>query len=753
MPSREELVAKYVSHVAQKRDISTLLRAQVGGEEAAMSPEKIEQHRQASEGVREILKGRLPTSTQSSNLEAIILPKIRPVLDIVDGDFHTDHPLWQKLNDDAGVRDRLKKAIPSIGRLELPGNPDYPYGGTGFVVGDGIVMTNRHVAEIFSSGLGSKKLSFRPGLRAGIDFEHELDRPPGATFSVRTILMIHPYWDMALLAVEELPDAVKPLSLTLRDFPSSPIAEVAAIGYPAFDYRNDAAEQNDLFRDVFGVKRLLPGTLGGRQDTESFGKMVPALRHNCSTLGGNSGSAIIDLERGEVVALHFGGQFHQTNFGVPTCELARDGRVVDAGVHFTDEPLGGVAPWNKWWADADESIQPVLGEMARAGDVDGSSNLQKPFSSSRPSASTNALDNRELRITVPLQITISIGEQSGEKQMADVTPAGTTTAAGTEALAAPWHDTKYASRHGYDEHFLKPAPDVPMPEAEDPDILAKTKDGKTELRYQNFSILMHAQRRLALITASNVTAETKLKKPEPGKDYSRRGLSGLGPNDQELWFVDSRLDDGYQLSDFFYTRDDGAFDKGHIVRRDDVAWGKTYNLLRRADGDTYHVTNCSPQIAGFNRSNLGEDNWGDLENHVLKSAAAERYCQFAGPVLDPSDAVFVGKIAKGKLLKVKIPSRFWKVIVSTTAHGIASYGFLLEQDLSAVPTEFVVPANFRRLMVPLTDLQKLAGIKFDADVLHADQYETDEGLELTFRAGLKRRSMTESTPPVLRGDN
>ena len=69
-----------------------------------------------------------------------------------------------------------------------------------------------------------------------------------------------------------------------------------------------------------------------------------------------------------------------------------------------------------------------------------------------------------------------------------------------------------------------------------------------------------------------------------------QSLSGLGTSDQEQWFPDPRLDNAYQLSDYFYTRDDGAFDKGHIVRRDDAAWGKTYTLLRRANGDTYHVT-------------------------------------------------------------------------------------------------------------------------------------------------------------------
>ena len=52
--------------------------------------------------------------------------------------------------------------------------------------------------------------------------------------------------------------------------------------------------------------------------------MVPAATHDCSTLGGNSGSAVIDLDTGEVLALHFGGLYHQKNYSVPSSELARD---------------------------------------------------------------------------------------------------------------------------------------------------------------------------------------------------------------------------------------------------------------------------------------------------------------------------------------------------------------------------------------------------------------------------------------------
>src|SRR4051794_448875 len=82
----------------------------------------------------------------------------------------------------------------------------------------------------------------------------------------------------------------------------------------------------------------------------------------------------------------------------------------------------------------------------------------------------------------------------------------------------------------------------------------KARSGETELKYQNFSILIHAERRLALVCASNVTREAALRRPEPGRDYSRKGIGGLGDHDMEKWFPYPRLDARFQLSNVFYTK-------------------------------------------------------------------------------------------------------------------------------------------------------------------------------------------------------
>lgn len=689
----------------------------------------------ARRGMETVATGGSLSEAESFGLEAIINADLRPAIDIVGGTYQqVTHHLWTHLSSDVGIRQRLENVIPSVGRIELPGNRRYPYGGTGFVVGDGLIMTNRHVAEIFARGLGTRVVGFKPGLNAGLNFLRERGGAIGTTLSVRHVVMIHPYWDMAILAVENLPLDHPPLRLSLADVGDLDGHEIAVIGYPAFDPRNNAAEQDKLFDSEYGFKRLQPGELHGRTSAESFGKIVSPAAHDCSTLGGNSGSCVVDLANGEILALHFGGRYHEKNFAVPSFELARDGRVVDCGVSFAGSPTGGSPAWSDWWSKAD--LVEIGEEDAVGGDGAGSTPAPAPPTGRAVSRLQTASD--EITIEIPLQITVRLGAPAADDK--EPLTGGETADGGgdiVEALVEPWRDSDYVSRSGYDAYFL--GIEVPMPKPADESVLAKTRDGRRILDYQNFSVAMHGSRRLALFTASNVSADPTQKRPDPRKKYTRRALSGLGKNDQERWFLDPRLDDKFQLPDVFFTRDRRAFDKGHIVRRDDVAWGATYDELRRANGDTYHVTNCSPQVAEYNRSGSGKDNWGDLENHVLSTAASQRLAVFAGPVLAPDDEVFLGAGGGRNKIRAKIPSRFWKVIVANTADGLAAFGFVLEQDLAAVEFEFVVPSEFVPFTYQLPEIEAMTGIRFPSVVRDADQYETVRGTEIAMHSGARRR--------------
>lgn len=370
-------------------------------------------------------------------LEAIVIPDKRPAVFIEDGSFTISHALWLHLNAEP-VKARLCSRFSSIGRIELPGHPSLPYGGTGFVVGTNLLMTNRHVAEIFAAGLGSR-IVFRTGLKAGIDFRQErgADAGSGRRVDVRRVVMIHPYWDMALLEVGGLDGEHEPLELSIRPpehflADGAPPAEVVVVGYPAFDPRNNVDVQNKVFGGVYNVKRLQPGLLKPRARVESFDKDVDAATHDASTLGGNSGSAVIDIASGQIVGLHFAGRYLEANYAVPTADLATDARVVDAGVNFRPAPARGPEAYKRWWSSADETPGP---EKTRPGAASASPTPRAaapvlapaPARAPGPHAAAGSVS-----ITIPLHITVSLDEPeaaSGPRVEAHAGPAASAEAA------------------------------------------------------------------------------------------------------------------------------------------------------------------------------------------------------------------------------------------------------------------------------------------------------------------------------------
>jgi endonuclease G, mitochondrial len=632
-------------------------------------------------------------------VEAIILPNERPIVDVVDGTYVAPAAPFEHLGE-AVARTTIEGTIPAIGRIELPDHPSAPFGGTGFVVGPGLLMTNRHVAELFAAGLGREQLSFIAGQSAAIDFRRERDRPASRQFEIARVVMVHPYWDMALLGVEGL-DAVAPLRLSTAEHGDLREREVVVIGYPAADTRNDIEVQNRIFGGVFNVKRLQPGKLRELGPIRSFGHQVSAVTHDSSTLGGNSGSAVIDVQTGAVVGLHFAGRYLEANYAVPTRELALDRRVVEAAVNFDEEIAGdGVTAWDSFWTKAD------------------------------PPATGIAAPEHAISATLPLELTI---------QIRSVPPPDGPVAA-IEKLVEPFHDEDLSNRRGYDEQFLGVR--VPLPEVGDEAPVSRLDDGSHVLPYEHFSVVVNKDRRLALFTASNVDADPLRKEPEPGRDYTRDGLGGLTENDAEKWFTDPRIPAVHQLPNRFFDKDRTSFDKGHIVRREDVAWGSTYDEVRRANGDTYHVTNCSPQVASFNRSARRGD-WGLLENLVLRQARTERYCLFAGPVFRPDDRLFLGVDDEGAI-RVPIPRQFWKIVVAAADGGLQTFAFILDQDLSgtdfesADAVEFAVDSSWRERMIALPALEELvAPLSFPAELHESDQIDAGRGAALRAHAAIE----------------
>jgi S1-C subfamily serine protease len=280
---------------------------------------------QATEVVESMAEGTYTPGTESG-LEAIIERFTRPVYFVrrstftVPNDNFPNSELIHAQLDKA--RQLVDTRLPSAGRIDLR-NHRLDWVGTGWMVADGIVVTNRHVAQEFASPRDGGGFAFRqnfgkPAVAASVDWRHEHGQPEESRFGVVGVLHIEPddSVDVALLRVKSHGDNDEPCPepiplMTRAEFAAADVgAWIAVIGYPAQDSRNNAADQQRIFDGVYNVKRLAPGQLTSVQaDTDT-------MHHDATTLGGNSGSVILDLATGKAIGLHYGGLEGEQNEAV-----------------------------------------------------------------------------------------------------------------------------------------------------------------------------------------------------------------------------------------------------------------------------------------------------------------------------------------------------------------------------------------------------------------------------------------------------
>jgi endonuclease G len=287
-------------------------------------------------------------------LEAIVQRFGRPPL-LVRNDQVELEPLDDFPPDTDAKIKNIEGVVRSVGRVEFA-NASMTWGGSGTVVEDSkgqrLVMTNRHVAKIVAKrvagGRGVFLRSPSTGIRyaANVDFSEEVGTTAGALKTARVVSIEYLADDMAadvaLLKIEAefaLPDPID-----LADAEAHAGDLVALVGYPAYDSRNDASDQARYFRDLYEVKRFSPGKILQALSGST------TLTHDCTSLGGSSGSGVFSLESGKIVGLHFSGVYGKENVavGVTTLKalLAGRGRVGGAeGLSASEErPDGAHSP-------------------------------------------------------------------------------------------------------------------------------------------------------------------------------------------------------------------------------------------------------------------------------------------------------------------------------------------------------------------------------------------------------------------------
>ncbi len=260
-------------------------------------------------------------------MEAIVRGTLRPsfymskdkVLSSREGVSPVARRLMEEMNlefSDRGLfetnREILETAALSAGRLNLVFG-FREYAGTGWLLDDDIVITNRHVAHLFAQRWMQDEWDFQNGQfdrKVQVQFNpvEQIDTDDDRSVRIREILWVaepgEP--DMALLRVQA--PNVEPIRLAEREAAAE--TPIAVVGYPARDPRDNPEHLIvSFFGDKFGIKRFAPGRV------MSSGSWV--LDHDATTLGGNSGSVVIAMETGEAVGLHFAGSAMERNIAVP----------------------------------------------------------------------------------------------------------------------------------------------------------------------------------------------------------------------------------------------------------------------------------------------------------------------------------------------------------------------------------------------------------------------------------------------------
>lgn len=607
--------------------------------------------------------------------ESIILAKKRPVLDIkhdaAELDFEdADSEVWRARLQEAS--ERLANAARAVGRIEVVGHDTYSWVGTGWLVDRDVVVTNRHVALEFSRRTGEgfvfRKGWDRPQMGASIDFIEEFDNPTDLTFVLKEVLYIEDEAgpDLAFFRAEAGPRTglATPIALSAATDPDD---WVAVIGYPARDGRiPDPAQMDKIFSNRYDKKRLAPGAILGADQT--------AVKHDCTTLGGNSGSALIVLGTGEAIGLHFGGTYLTENRAVPSVVVRQR----------LDDALGrAVRP---------SRPTPPRQESVPAAEV----------TASRPAASG-------VTYVIPLRVTLDLGAPQLEPSTVGLAAAVGTpdsdvsvqpVVADQVTFSSEIPAEQLANRGGYVDTFLGTGDlKVPLPRLtrDKADVLTFGDDNEHVLKYEHFSVVMSTSRRLCRFSAVNIDGTQE-----------QLGLKRPG------WRFDSRIGEGAQIRDECYGNSP-KFARGHMTRREDPIWGDS-DTAERGNADSMHVTNVCPQMQTFNAGT-----WLALESYALDNARDEdmKISVFTGPFLEPDDIVRDG---------VLIPAEFWKVIafIHDDTGELCATGYTQSQKDHIVDTEIVF-GPFETYQTRIADIASRAGLSFGR-LAKVDAYVPPEGL-------------------------
>ena len=279
-------------------------------------------------------------------LEALVRMEGRPVLRIRrDGSEVFDDDIGDWRGDLLPTRKKWQALARLTGRIDVEiAGRGWMQAGTGFVIGENRIMTNRHVLDTFAVGLPASEgeQAFKMRRVASINFD-----PDGTDETMRFPITgiatagkhrigraVHlGKLDMAILEIgqnAEGDDPPEPIGSDRISTTDEDVQKLLVMGYPAQppgknagpDAQDDPEEFlafwdriGELYGDEYGVQYMSPGFVMKRPGTLAGDPAGWSFSHDATTMGGSSGSAIVALHgKARFCGLHFGGESLSQNF-------------------------------------------------------------------------------------------------------------------------------------------------------------------------------------------------------------------------------------------------------------------------------------------------------------------------------------------------------------------------------------------------------------------------------------------------------
>lgn len=286
------------------------------------------------------------TPAMAEALEAIVeVDGSRPTLELSENDrIDLQDPtlgIWRDVASD--YHEQITRIASAVGRIDLDGG----HRGTGLMVKEGIVLTNRHVlqelAQQASDGtwefLGQPSITFDadPMTHRRRQFRIKNKVLQAGAQHIDRLNIDFNKLDYAILECEPHENLPFPEPLQLEsDADKVAVGRpIYVLGYPAKPkpglYESSVLQR--LFKYRYGVKRFAPGEIDRAFGTATDSNGETVFTHDSTTLAGNSGSCVVDLGNDGrlVVGLHFAGYVKTANFAHSSARLRKELEAFDLG--------------------------------------------------------------------------------------------------------------------------------------------------------------------------------------------------------------------------------------------------------------------------------------------------------------------------------------------------------------------------------------------------------------------------------------